>query len=130
MNNLALYRDGLDQTRKERESVNRAIGSIEFESEEERSRYLVGVFPGLVKEGNFVQAMELVHENSSFNWLYGLVDKVQQWLFRKEKDAVAASKATIALKESPRSGKENIVWFPPDFGRTHQPGNHKNPMAA
>jgi hypothetical protein len=60
--------------------------------------------------------------------IYALFDKVQRWLFRKEENVVASSKAANALKESPRSGKENIVWFPPDFGRKHRPRKYKDPQ--
>ena len=49
--------------------------------------------------------------------IYVLFGKVQRWLFRKEGNVAASGKPANALKESPRTGKENIVWFPPDFGR-------------
>ena len=130
MTNRKTLNDGLDQAIEKKEITPSAIGGIEFESEEERNRYIVSVFPDLVKAGKFVEAMELVHGNSSFNWLYGLFDKVQRRLFRREKDAVVTGKAARAPKASPRSGRENVVWFPPDLGREHQPGKHKDPVTA
>jgi len=120
------YEDILLQNLEGKKTGSIPIGGIEFESDEERSRYLISVFPGLVQEGKFFRARELGHENCSFNMICALFDKVQRWLFRKEKDAVVNGKATKTQKESPRSGKENIVWFPPDFGRKHQPGKHKD----
>ena len=124
------YEDILLQNLEGKKSGNIPIGGIEFESNEESSRYLISVFPGLVQEGKFVRVGDLGPENSRFNMIGALFDKVQRWLLRKEKNAVAKGRAAKTQKESPRSGKENIVWFPPDFGRNQRPGKYKDSAAV
>jgi len=41
-------------------------------------------FPNLVRNGNFVQAMEIVQGHGRFNWFYALLDKISRGLFRRK----------------------------------------------
>ena len=59
------------------------LDCIEFESEEERIRYLINEFPGLVKEGRIIQAMGIVQGNSRLNWFFVILNKTSIWLARK-----------------------------------------------
>ena len=94
MENSSSYNDILEQSLKENNSGNITVGGIEFESEDERRRYLLNLFPMLVKEDKFVQAMELVHGNGSFNWFYRLVDKFSKWLVKKTEHSAAEKEKT------------------------------------
>ena len=40
-------------------------------------------FPNLVRSGEFVQAMEIVHGHGRFSWFYALFDKISRGLFGK-----------------------------------------------
>ena len=95
MKNSLSYKDTLEQNLNENKGGTIAVGGIEFESEEARRRYLISVFPGLVKEGKFVEAMELVHGNGSFNGFYRIFDKFSKWLVKKTVQKAAGKEQTV-----------------------------------
>ena len=95
MANSLSHKDILEKELRENEDDGIEAGRTEFRSEDERSRYLIGVFPGLVKEGKFVEAMELVHGNGSFNWFYGLFDRFSRWLVKKTLQKGAGKEQTV-----------------------------------
>jgi len=95
MTNPASYKDILEQSLNENNSADIPVGGIEFESEAERCRYLVSVFPGLVKKGKFVEAMALVHGNERFNGFYRLFDRFSKWLVKKTEQKTAGKEQTV-----------------------------------
>jgi len=57
--------------------------AVDFESEEHRKGDPVTAFYTLVKNGKFVEAIEVIHGNGSFIFLYTVFDTVFHWIVQK-----------------------------------------------
>jgi len=78
LNRLFVVPFGKTRTEKKIKTAGAEIVEKEMDIDDMRTE-----FPDLVRNGNFVQAMEIVHGHGRFSWFYRLFDRISKGLFGK-----------------------------------------------
>ena len=105
---------------KEKENDNSETKSADINVEKMTVDDMRTKFPELVRAGQFVAAMEIIQGHGRFNWFYALLEKVSTCL----------SRVGEAWNRPPRTGKDNIIWYPENFGRKRPSRKHKDAYSA